>query len=156
MQGYGSGQWRNCRRRAFTLAEVMVATGVMAIASAGIYGSIVASKRMLIAARFHNEAMSVAMDQAMYIANAYPYSTSDPSTPSLLNWPTIAANTTPPTRYAIPHAVSPLLFSRGGTVDAGVTIFSDHVRITVRVYWVDRTQGGVSEDVYVDRYQILR
>ncbi len=63
---------RDWRRRQFTLAEVMVSFGVMAIVAAGIYGSCIMALKMMAASRFRLEAQAAAVDYAMILSrNAY-------------------------------------------------------------------------------------
>ena len=87
---------RGWRRKTFTLAEVMVSLGVMALLASGIYGSCILGMKMMSASRFSVEAESAAMDQVSILFNQpfavlwdYPNTTTKVNTlPGYVDTPT--------------------------------------------------------------------
>ena len=152
------------RSRTFTLAEVMVAFGVMALVSVGIFGSVSIAQRILRQSRAHLEAEAIAMDSLWLVTNSNSFD----------NLLAIANSATPTTTVSlastsglIPDYSSSFLTSYGGTLRTAVTIQTDtatsskYVNVWTRVDWVNsRSLSGnrqaESESLSMNRYQTER
>lgn len=121
-------------RHAFTLVELLVASMLLALLAAGIYGTVSMSTWMIFCARNHLEAQSLAADRC-WIAYRNEYS-------DLLIAPAIKTD-------AVPAAH--VLNGMGGTIRTAVTAYSDHVDLTVRVDWVENSKPAF-ETFTVSRY----
>lgn len=124
-------------RRFFTLVEVLVASGLLVLMASGIYASITIASRMVYDARQRLEAQGLACDRC-WIAYRDTYDNN-------LSYPAV-------TTTAVPMGHS--LFPFGGTVRRGITVYTDHVTIEVRVDWTENGRAfteGFSVDRYDDR-----
>jgi len=121
-------------RHSFTLVELVVASMLLVLLASGIYGAVSMSTWMVVCARNHLEAQSLAVDRC-WIAYRTEYS-------DLLIAPAIKTE-------AVPDAH--LLKALGGTLRTAVAAYSDHVDLSVRVDWVEKGQSA-SESFSVSRY----
>jgi len=154
-----------CRRSsAFTLVEVMVAFGVMALVAVGIFGSVSLSQRMLRQSRSHLEAEGIVMDNLWLVTNSNSFD----------NLLAMANSATPTTTVSlastnglIPDYSDSFLANYGGTLRTAVTIQTDtatsskYVNVWVRLDWVNRAvlggkQRAESESLSMNRYQTDR
>ena len=131
------------RRRAFTLVEVMVAVGILALVSIGIYGTINVAQRSLRQTRCHAEAEMIAMDKLWFTSNNSTYA-------QLQGWTTTTETV----------ASSSFLFKYGGTIRTSATQNVDadglpYVQLTARVDW-KMTNTGEFESMFVDHYPVTR
>ena len=142
---FGLPSVRRRRQAGFTLAEVVVASGILAILASGVYGAMLMSQHMIASAVHHQEAKALAFDQAWTLFNA-DYEK------GLRNYP--AEGTVEP----VPHE-SPL-FPLGGVVRTWVINLGDFCIIVVRVDWNYRTLGGNNELpfewAWIERYDTVR
>jgi len=134
---------RSWARRRFTLAEVVVATGLLALTTSGVYSGIIVCLKMIASARYHQEAQTVAVDRAwLLLHEGYE---------DLVNYESPGVEIVP--------ASSPLN-ELGGTFRCAVLNHSDHCEIIVRVDWNEKTAGGVLKSPYVTasvrRYNTIR
>ena len=132
-----AGRKRSC---VFTLSEVVVAAMVVALATLGIFGSILAAFHLLDNARQFQEGEKLAVD-ALWAAFNEPYDD-------------LVQREDNPSVRAVPDE-SPL-YPLGGTIRTAIIRYSDHCRILVRVDWTTRTLSNqakpVNVSLWVDRY----
>ncbi|MFA5205884.1 MAG: hypothetical protein WC708_15920 [Lentisphaeria bacterium] len=125
---------KKTRRHPFTLAEVLVASCLLMLLAAGIYGTVSMSTWMIFCARNHLEAQSLAVDRC-WIAYRKEYS-------DLLITTAVKTEAVPDTH---------VLKNLGGTIRTAVATYSDHVDLTVRVDWVENGKPA-NESFTVSRY----
>jgi len=128
------------RRRYFTLAEVVIAAGILALASVGVFGSIIMAQFLFENAREHLEGEGIAMDAAWEYFNK--------------DYETLLAQENVVTQ-SVPE--NSLLYPLGGTLRVAVLQYSEHCEIQARVDWSGRTithrPAPSHEQLTVLRYQ---
>lgn len=107
---------------------------LLVLLATGIYGAVGMSTWMIICARNHLEAQSLAVDRC-WIACRNEYS-------DLLIAPAVTTEAVPATN---------VLNGMGGTIRTAVATYSDHVDLTVRVDWVEKSKAAF-ESFTVSRY----
>jgi len=130
------------RRRFFTLAEVIIASAILALVATSVFTSVLMAEFLVSNAREHQTAETLAMDKLWQIFNL-PYQ-------QLENSPNPLAM-----QIAVPQ--SSILYNWGGTIRTAVTKHADSCEIQVRVDWNGRTithrASPSFEMLTVDRYR---
>jgi len=131
---------RRRRVRPFTMAEVIVAGAVVALASLGIFGSMIMAHYLIENAREYQEAEKLAVDKLWAVFNE--------------RYDDLVQRQDNPSTEAVPQ--ESLLYALGGTIRTAILRYSDHCRIMVRVDWNGRTithhAQPASVTLWVDRY----
>ena len=130
------------RRCGMTLAEAMVASVISVIMFFTLFNGIVFVRQLVANARYHNEAESLAMDQALMMFNS-----------SYTNLTSLAGVTT----TTVP--TNSMLFPLGGTMRTGVLVYTNYCQVQVRVDWRFLKWGAtnyLSESLWINRFQTLR
>ena len=126
----------------FTLMEVLMASFVLAIMSAGIFGSFLAARHLIKNARYHQEAQMIAFDEVWQLYHK-EYS-------KLKDFDGVRT-----------EAVSDdsLLYPAGGTIRSSVLEYSDYCDVVVRVDWnyvtISGTEKTPHEQMTIRRYKTL-
>ncbi len=129
----GDADSQRPRRRAFTLAEVVVASGLLAIVTSGLFGAITLANHMIYSARLRNEAQMLVVDKM--------WDTFHMNYDDLLDF----ASSTVVETEAVPSYS--MLHSLGGTLRTWVLNYGDYVYLFVRADWVQPGfRGGSSSE----------
>jgi len=123
----------------FTLMEVLMASFVLAILSAGIFGSFLVARHLIKSSRLHQEAQMLAFDKAWQVYHQ--------NYNQLVNYGIVT--------QAVPN--NSILFSSGGTIRSAVLNQGNFCTVMVRVDWnyttISGTQEIPNETVTIRRYR---
>jgi len=126
----------------FTLAETMIASGISIVLFFVLFSGISFTRQLTANSRYHNEAESLAMDQALMMFNM--------SYTNLILQPSM-------TTTAVP--TNSTLYPLGGTMRTGVLVYSNYCQVQVRVDWIFFKWGvtnNPSESLWINRFPLLR